>query len=116
MDLRAVTTKSTVLLTTTGRKTGQLRRVKVWFVVDGPTRLLVQHVRGDEANWYRNLLENSEVSVDFGGGALAARARPILERPAIEDVLARIRRKYFLAWFLHAFGRSKAVAAAIELI
>jgi len=115
-DLGKYTRASTVTLTTVGRKSKQPRSVKIWFVVIDSSRVVVQHVRGDDANWYRNLLKNPEVQLDFGDGALHAVAKPILKRDEVREVLARIRRKYLMAWLLQAFGTSKAVAASIEVV
>lgn len=114
-DLTGYTKRSTLKLTTKGRKSGEPRTATIWFVVVDAKHLLVQHVRGDEANWYRNLLKHPDVQIDFGDGPLPARATPIKERGKIDEVLRLIRRKYLLAWLLQAFGRSKAVAASIEL-
>jgi len=114
-DLARYTKRSTVQLTTVGRTSGLPRTVKVWFVVVGPQRIAVQHVRGADANWYRNLSKNAAVQVDFGDGAIAARAIPVTERSAIRRILALIRRKYLMAWVLQACGTRNAVAAEIEL-
>jgi deazaflavin-dependent oxidoreductase (nitroreductase family) len=69
--------KKTVRLTTRGRRSGESRTVTIWFVADGPNRILVQHVTSAPANWYRNLLKDAAVSVDFGSGPINARATPI---------------------------------------
>ena len=74
--------KKTVRLTTRGRSSGQPRTVTIWFVADGPRRILVQHVTRAPANWYRNLVKNPAVSLDFGDGPIDARATPITDRRA----------------------------------
>jgi len=114
VDLRTVAKKRTVKLTTRGRKTGQPRTVKIWFVVADSCRILVQHASPAPAHWYANLLRTRAVTVDFGDGPLAAEARPIADPERVKDVLRRIRRKYLLAWVFQLMGRkSQAVAAEI---
>ncbi|MBI3784888.1 MAG: nitroreductase family deazaflavin-dependent oxidoreductase [Deltaproteobacteria bacterium] len=114
-DLQKYARVSTVQLTTIGRKSQQPRTVKIWFVVIDSQRIVVQHVRGDDANWYRNLVKNPEVDLDFGDGAIHAIGRPIRGRDEIRDVLRLIRRKYWMAWLLQAFGTGNAVAAHVDL-
>jgi deazaflavin-dependent oxidoreductase (nitroreductase family) len=115
VDVSKYAKRSTLKLTTLGRTSKQPRTVTIWFVVVDAQRIVVQHVRGDDANWYRNLLKNPEVEIDFGDGVVRAVAKPITDRAEIRNVLRLVRRKYLAAWLLQAFGTSKAVAAAIEL-
>jgi hypothetical protein len=90
--------------------------VTVWFVVAGETRLFVQHASRAPAHWYRNLLREPAVQVDFGDGPLEARATAILDEAKIRDVLEMVRRKYRFAWLIQLLGRkAKPVAAEIEL-
>ena len=105
----------TVRLTTRGRTSGQQRTVTIWFVADGPRRILVQHVSSAPAQWYRNLLKDPAVSLDFGTGSIAATAKPITDRGRIRAVIAAVRRKYWTAWLVQLFGDdAKAVAAEIS--
>jgi deazaflavin-dependent oxidoreductase (nitroreductase family) len=107
--------RKTVRLTTRGRKSGQPRTVTIWFVADGPQRILVQHVSSGPAQWYRNLSKDPAVSLDFGRGSVAARAKPITDRSRIREVIVAVRRKYWTAWLVQLFGNdSKAVAAEIS--
>jgi deazaflavin-dependent oxidoreductase (nitroreductase family) len=116
LDLRTVARRRTVRLTTRGRKTGQPRTVKIWFVVSGPDRLSVQHVAATPAHWYRNLLREAAVSVDFGDGPVPAAAEPIRDAERIRDVLRKVRRKYPLAWIIQFVNRkAQPVAAQIVL-
>jgi deazaflavin-dependent oxidoreductase (nitroreductase family) len=107
--------KKTVRLTTRGRSSGQPRTVSIWFVADGPRRILVQHVTSAPANWYRNLLKDPAVSIDFGSGPISARATPITDPQRVQHVLGAVRGKYWSAWLIQLFGRkSPAVAAEIS--
>lgn len=112
MNASPLPRRRTVQLTTRGRKTGQPRTVRVWYVQTAPDALCVQHSSAAPAHWYKNLLANPEVSVDFGSGPVAARAEPILEPGEIRDVLRRVRRKYPLAFVFQLLGRGRTPAVA----
>lgn len=115
-DVRKYAGRRQIRLTTRGRKSGEPRTVTIWFVAAGETRLFVQHASRAPANWYRNLLREPAVRVDFGDGPLEARAKPILDEAKIRDVLKMVRRKYRLAWLIQLFGRNaRPVAAEIEI-
>jgi len=104
-------------LTTRGRKSGEPRTVTIWFVVADDRRVLVQHVARAPAHWYRNLAKEPACQVDFGEGPLEARARPIQDAAKIQDVLHRIRDKYWTARLIQWIGRSSnPVAAEIEIV
>ncbi|GBD27769.1 hypothetical protein HRbin30_03124 [bacterium HR30] len=103
-------------LTTVGRKSGVARKVKVWFVFLAPDIVAVQHVRPPLPQWYRNILKNSQVVVDFGGFTCEGTAEPVSDRGEIQAILQKIRRKYgLLAWLLQLWGTSEAVAVRIRL-
>ena len=104
--------RKTVRLTTRGRRSGSARTVTLWFVSDGPRRILVQHASTARANWYHNLLGDPSVSLDFGSGAIDARATPITEPARIQQVLAMVRRKYWTAWLIQLIGRRARPLAA----
>ena len=106
--------RKTVRLTTRGRKSGQPRTVTIWFVADGPRRVRVQHVAATPAQWYRNLLVDPEVTLDFGTGPIAARAVAISDPDEIQRVLAAVRRRYWTAPLIQWLGR-KATPIAAEI-
>ena len=66
-----------VILTTVGRKTGSLRRTPLIRVSDGQRYLLVASVGGRprNPNWYLNLVDNPEVTVQDRGEVHRLRAR-----------------------------------------
>ena len=106
--------KQTVRLTTRGRRSGEPRTVTIWFVANGPRSIVVQHARGTPANWYRNLLADPAVSVDFGAGPIPGRAVPLTDPHRVREVLALVRRKYWAAWLIQWLGR-KTTALAAEI-
>lgn len=117
-NVTAYAKRKTITLTTKGRKSGQPRSVKIWFVVEAPDAIVVQHVNGPIAQWYRNLEHDGAVTVDFGDGPIAGRAEPITDPAGIDSVVRRIRAKHWLAGRLIQFlGRnSPSVAARIRLV
>ena len=106
--------KKTVQLTTRGRKSGTPRTVPIWFVTAGPRTILVQHATSAPAQWYRNLVADGAVTVDFGGGPITAQATPITDPARIRDVLVEVRKKYWSAWLIQLLGR-KATPLAAEI-
>ncbi len=116
-DLSVYARRKTIQLTTTGRRSGKPRIVTIWFVVDENNRIAVQHVAKKPAHWYGNLRANPRVSVDFGDGRLAGTAELVTDREQIEEIVARIGRKYWTHWLIRLFGggAGQAVAARIVL-
>lgn len=116
MDLTAYARRSTVRLTTRGRRSGRPHTVTIWFVVADQRRLYVQHARGPTADWFKNLRRNPAVDVDLGEGPLPATAREITDPAGVARVLRLIRRKYWFAWVFQVLGMTRqAVAAEIEV-
>lgn len=70
-----------LLLTTTGRKSGDLRRCALIYGTDGAD-LIVVASRGGDANhplWYKNMLENAEVTVQVKADIYQAVASTVPE-------------------------------------
>jgi deazaflavin-dependent oxidoreductase (nitroreductase family) len=114
MSSRDLARIRTVRLTTRGRRTGQRRTVTIWFVENGARSVLVQHATSAAANWYRNLLDDPSVEIDFGDGPIPARAAPISDPVRVREVLAAVRRKYWSARLIQWIGR-KATPVAAEI-
>jgi deazaflavin-dependent oxidoreductase (nitroreductase family) len=78
-------------ITTTGRKTGQPRRIEIWFHnLDG--RLFITG-RPGKRGWYSNLLAEPRFTFHLKQSAqadLPATARPITDPAERREVLARI--------------------------
>ena len=88
---RALTRDRTIDITTTGRKSGQLRRTEIWFHhLD--RRLYITGTPG-RRDWYANLLAHPEFTFHLKQTVqadLPARATPILEPAQRREILARI--------------------------
>ena len=66
-----------LLLTTTGRKTGEQHTTPLIYGMDGENPVIVASKGGSPAHpgWYRNLVKNPEVGVQIKGDSFRARAR-----------------------------------------
>jgi deazaflavin-dependent oxidoreductase (nitroreductase family) len=67
----------TLLLTTTGRRTGQPRTTPLIFAADGVDYLVVASMGGapEHPQWYRNLLTNPSAEVQVKAEVIAVTAR-----------------------------------------
>src|SRR5262249_18115345 len=88
---RALESDRTIDITTIGRRSGEARRIEVWFYrYDGRIFLSGSPGRRD---WYANLLANHEFTFHLKGSAkadLPARARPITDEVERREVIAVI--------------------------
>src|SRR5207244_9616396 len=105
--LAALKDRSTLRITTRGRRTGKPHTVPIWFVADGTSLYLA--TLNAKRDWVRNLRKTPDVALEVGELRVRGRARvvtdPVLEG-RIGDLLAR---KYWMAW-IGAWFRMGAVA------
>ena len=91
---QALLTDRIIDITTTGRKSGEQRRIEIWFHnVDG--RLFITGTPG-RRSWYANLAAHPDFTFHLKQGVqadLPARARTITDEPERRDILARILQK-----------------------
>ncbi|HEY7294582.1 MAG TPA: nitroreductase family deazaflavin-dependent oxidoreductase [Dehalococcoidia bacterium] len=84
----------TLLLTTTGRRSGEPRLSPLIYGKDGDRYLIVASRGGapDHPHWYKNLVANPEVQLQVGAERFAARARPATpaEKPALWKIMTGI--------------------------
>jgi deazaflavin-dependent oxidoreductase (nitroreductase family) len=81
-----------LLLTTTGRKSGLPRLTPLQYEEQFGI-LYVASARGQQADWFKNLVVNPQVHVQIGGQRVAAVAEPICDPGRIADILElRLRR------------------------
>ncbi len=111
-DLTKYANGSTVKLTTTGRASGKSRAVTIWFVVADNNHVHVQHSSRAPAQWYKNLLKNPEVQLDFGDGPLPGRATAITDSPEVARIQKLFRGKYWMFWLFQLLGRGQAPMVA----
>jgi deazaflavin-dependent oxidoreductase (nitroreductase family) len=70
--------KHTLLLTTTGRRTGLARVVPLDYQQEGDTLYLIAE-QGTRSPWYRNLVANPEVEVQVGSRKMRGVATPLAD-------------------------------------
>ena len=84
----------TLLLTTTGRRSGQPRRTALIYGRDGDRYLVVASKGGaaEHPQWYLNLREQPEVALQVGAERLRARARTATpeEKPRLWHQMTQI--------------------------
>jgi hypothetical protein len=88
--LHGLLSKSTVLITVTGRKSAKKYTLPVNYVRDGDT-LWVTSQR--ERTWWRNLIGGAPLEVVFEGKRLLARGEAFVEEEAVADGLRRYLQK-----------------------
>jgi deazaflavin-dependent oxidoreductase (nitroreductase family) len=83
---------TTLLLTTTGRTTGQARTTPLIFARDGNDYLVVASMGGapQHPNWYKNLKVNADAHIQVPGEHLDVRARTATndEKPRLWSIVA----------------------------
>ncbi|HJQ83460.1 MAG TPA: nitroreductase family deazaflavin-dependent oxidoreductase [Candidatus Binatia bacterium] len=112
--LQRIERKSTVELTTTGRKTGKEHTRPVWFVVsDG--RIVVQAGKDGKTDWYQNLLKTPTAVVRQGVYVFRVRAKPVADASRVEAIHRQFLDKYTSAWLLSFVGSSIGRGVPVEL-
>ena len=103
-------------LTTTGRVSGRLHTIEIWFALTGSTLYLLAG-GGDRADWVRNLLRHPRVSVRLGQLELDGHARVVSDPHEQELARTLLLEKYqpnyggdLTAW------RNEALPVAIDLV
>ena len=82
-----------IKLSVTGRKSGKMISMPVWFVLEGE-KLYLLPVRGSDTQWYRNVLKNPSIRIDARGVEAELRATPITDAKAHKSVIEKFRQKY----------------------
>lgn len=111
-DLTKYANNSTVKLTTTGRASGKPRTVTIWFVVADANHVHVQHSSRAPAQWYKNLVKNPEVRLDFGDGPMTGRAVAVSDPSDATRIQKLFRSKYWTFWIFQLLGRGRVPMVA----
>ena len=113
--LDTVKDRSTIDLSTVGRKTERIHTRPVWFVVaDG--RILVQSGEGGKTDWYLNVQKHSDVTLRTEDFVFRAHARLVTDPVEVERVHRLFLDKYRTAWLLSFLGSRIGRGAPVELI
>jgi deazaflavin-dependent oxidoreductase (nitroreductase family) len=101
--LQRVAGNQTLELTHRGRKTGKEYQVTIWFMVDGERIFLPTANVG--RSWVRNVRKTPRVRLKIGDQSLDGEARFLSDASERERVFAMVRRKYWWALPMIAFGQ-----------
>ncbi len=106
-----------LLLTTTGRRSGEPRTSPMMYIPDGDRPLVVASNNGaaSDPQWYRNLLTEPVVTVEMPGRTFQARATP-LTGDTYDRAWRTIKERYpFFAEHEQRAGRTIPVVALDEV-
>lgn len=81
-----------MLLTTTGRKSGQPRTTGVSFMPEGSGYVIFAGW-GVQSDWYKNLLANPNVTIRIGGQGMKATAHVVEDPDRRRDLMRRMRQR-----------------------
>ena len=113
--LARVKDRSTIELTTVGRRTAKRHTRPVWFVVSAG-RVLLQAGRDGKTDWYQNLRQNPSVVLGSGTYTFRGRAVRITDPAKVEQVHRLFLKKYTSAWLLSFVGSSIGRGRPVEII
>jgi deazaflavin-dependent oxidoreductase (nitroreductase family) len=105
--------RSTLQLTTIGRRTGKPHTVTVWFLVDGDTVYLVTLKL--KRDWPRNVIKNGTVELNIAGNKFKGHATQIVAARRLAHVKTLLAKKYWAAWLASWFGLGPEGAFAVTL-
>ncbi len=80
-------------ISVTGRKSGRLISIPVWFVLEGD-KLYLLPVLGSDTQWYKNVLKNPSMRIDARGAEAKLQAVPIADATTVLSVVEKFRAKY----------------------
>ncbi|MGA9390026.1 MAG: nitroreductase/quinone reductase family protein [Candidatus Sulfotelmatobacter sp.] len=80
-------------ITVTGRKSGRMISIRVWFVFDDG-KLYLLPVQGSDTQWYRNVLKTPSMRIKAGGTEAEVQAVPVNDATQVKSVVEKFREKY----------------------
>jgi deazaflavin-dependent oxidoreductase (nitroreductase family) len=80
-------------ITVTGRKSGRVISIPVWFVLEND-QLYLLPVQGSDTQWYKNVLENPSIRIDARGADAKLQAVRITDATGVSSVVEKFRAKY----------------------
>ncbi|MGH9194873.1 MAG: nitroreductase family deazaflavin-dependent oxidoreductase [Acidimicrobiia bacterium] len=119
LGLGFLISRSVLLLTTTGRKTGRPRVTGVGYIRDPATgRLFLTAGWSGESHWFRNVMSNPRVQVQLGRQSFEGIATPATEDVAMKIIAEYTRRNPFAPriwqrWTKEPFDGSRHALRAV---
>jgi deazaflavin-dependent oxidoreductase (nitroreductase family) len=80
-------------ISVTGRKSGRIISIPVWFVVEDD-KLYLLPVHGSDTQWYKNVLKNPKIQIRAGGAVAELKVAPITKAAQVAPVIEKFRAKY----------------------
>jgi hypothetical protein len=80
-------------ISVTGRKSGRLISIPVWFVLDDD-KLYLLPVLGSDTQWYKNVLKKPSIRIDTVGAEDEVKVVPITEAKRVSSVVDKFREKH----------------------
>jgi deazaflavin-dependent oxidoreductase (nitroreductase family) len=80
-------------ISVTGRKSGRLISIPVWFVLEDD-KLYLLPVLGSDTQWYKNVLKKPSIRIDAGGAEAEVKVVPITDAKQVSSVADKFRDKY----------------------
>ena len=80
-------------ISVTGRNSGRMISIPVWFVLEGE-KLYLLPVQGSDTQWYKNVMKNATIRVDARGAEAKFQAVPITDAKGVSSVVEKFRGKY----------------------
>ena len=112
-DLAALDKNWNIKLTTTGRKSGQPRRVTIWFACDDGKIYMAGGAK--VPHWSKNIQKNPAVEVEIGGVSFKGQGRVLQGKKQADRVRQLMFKKYLLAKLSGYFGGYKN-AVPVEIV
>jgi deazaflavin-dependent oxidoreductase (nitroreductase family) len=80
-------------ISVTGRKSGRIISIPVWFVADDK-KLYLLPVHGSDTQWYKNVLERPSIGIKAGGAKVELKVVPVSDTAQVSSVIEKFRGKY----------------------
>src|SRR5919108_2816238 len=82
-----------IKISVTGRKSGRIISIPVWFVSEDD-KLYLLPVQGSDTQWYKNVLKKPSIRVDARGAEAKFNAVLITDAKQVSSVIEKFRAKY----------------------
>ena len=84
---------SEITITVTGRSSGRLISLPIWFAVEGNALFLIP-LKGSDTEWYKNVRKAPTLQLQSSGKTLTATAHILTNQARLDQVLELFRNKY----------------------
>jgi deazaflavin-dependent oxidoreductase (nitroreductase family) len=82
-----------ITISVTGRKSGRVISIPVWFVCEDD-RLYLLPVKGSDSQWYKNVLKKPTIRIDARGAEAEVKVAFITDAREVSSIVEKLREKY----------------------